>query len=96
VRKFHSGIIKNGLYRTQKQQNNDVLMELFPWFLYTSIRKRTSLNFDRIQTHLLVTPLIILKMSGLDHPNMEHYAYEQAPEFNYYLCMNIISLLIFP
>lgn len=27
-------------------------------------------------------------MSGLDHPNMEHYAYEQAPEFNHYLCKN--------
>jgi hypothetical protein len=34
-------------------------------------------------------------MSGLDHPNMEHYAYEQTPEFNHYLCMNIISLIAF-
>ena len=33
-------------------------------------------------------------MSGLDQPNMEHYAYEQAAEFNYYLCMIMIILLI--
>ena len=25
-------------------------------------------------------------MSITNHPNIEHYAYEQAPEFNHYLC----------
>ncbi len=28
-------------------------------------------------------------MTGHDHPNMEHYAYEQAPEFNHYICMTM-------
>ncbi len=26
-------------------------------------------------------------MSNTDYPNMEHYVYEQAPEFNHYLCI---------
>jgi hypothetical protein len=30
-------------------------------------------------------------MSIQDHPNMEHYAYEQAAEFNHYISMTRIS-----
>jgi hypothetical protein len=36
-----------------------------------------------------------MNMSGHDHLNMEHYAYEQAAEYNHYLCMNIIYWLYF-
>jgi hypothetical protein len=58
-------------------------------------QRKKQLSFDRIQTYLFVLRLITTNMSGIDHPNMEYYAYEQAPDFNHFLCMNVTSLIEF-
>ena len=57
-----------------------------------TIQKQRERNIEQKLPLSFLGTISNTAMSGIDHPNMEHYAQQQAADYNYFICMSLLVI----